>query len=300
MEDKIQVTQNIKADVVKPKVAVKAEPPKRVTVLYHRNCTDGWCSAYQLKKKFPDAKLIDVNYNEDPPEIVDTDLLIIADFSYPKDVLLDLKSKVSEIVILDHHKTAKDQLEGLDFCTFDMNESGASLVAAYLKKLDPTYKTPWFVDYVKDRDLWTWTLPESRAVSAFIRTFEMTMEDWDKLATVDVATASKSGQAILLAQKQVIDIVLKNAIRVNYEGHDIVIVNSSCYQSEIGEAACEAGAVFAVIFNIRSDKKVSVSFRSKGYNVSREALRYGGGGHVMAAGCVFERYEDFVREVIRT
>lgn len=315
MEDKIDVKQSIGVDVVKTTPAVttgriqsavpnvsatpKTEPMKRVTVLYHRNCTDGWCSAYLLKKVFKNAVLIDVNYGENPPEIIDTDLLIIADFSYPKDALLDLKSKVKEIVVLDHHKTAKDQLEGLDFCTFDMNESGASLVAAYLKKLYPTYTSPWFVDYVKDRDLWTWTLPESRAINAFIRTFEMSEEDWDKLIAVNASIASKSGQAILAAQKQVIDGVLKNAIKVKYEGHDAVVVNSSCYQSEIGEAACETGAAFAVVFSIRSDKKVSVSFRSKGYNVAREALRYGGGGHVQAAGCVFDRYEDFVREIIR-
>lgn len=300
VEDKIDVTQKIKAEVVKtPVVAKVAVTPKSVAVLYHRNCTDGWCSAYQLKKKFPDAVLVSVNYNEDVPELPQTDLLIIADFSYSKEILLDLKSKVKEIVVLDHHITAQEQLKDLDFCTFDLNESGASLVAAYLKKLDPTYKAPWFVDFVKDRDLWTWTLPESRSVSAFIRTFDMTMEDWDKLAVVDVGTASKSGQAILAAQDQAVNFVLKNARIVQYEGHQVAIVNSSVFQSEIGEAACKAGSVFAVVFHIRSDGKVSVSFRSQTYDVSKEASRYGGGGHKLASGCVFDRYQDFVREIIR-
>lgn len=272
-----------------------------VTVIYHKNCTDGWCSAYQLKKFYPDANLIAVNYGEKVPEIpAGTNKLIIADFSFKKDILLDLKSKVPDLIVLDHHKTAKEDLEGLDFCTFDMNESGASLVSKYLKGLDAKYVEPWFVSYVKDRDLWTWNLPESRAVSAFISTFEKTMEAWDALSKKSVSDATSCGKAIIAYQKQLIESILKSAVSVKYEGHDILVVNSSCLSSEIGEEMYEnRGAVFGVIYYVACDGKVNVSLRAKDFDVSTEARRYGGGGHRLAAGCQFNSIEDFNREFIR-
>jgi len=308
VEDKINVTQSMSAEVgktpsaVSPTGSVKRETRStNVVVMYHSNCTDGWCSAYQLKKHFKLANLIPVGYSDPVPEVPEgTDILIIADFSFKAEVLLDMKSKVKEIVVLDHHKTAKDQLEGLDFCTFDMNESGASLVAKYIKSISPGYVAPWFVDYVKDRDLWTWKLPNSREVSEYIRLFDYTVEAWDELSKGSAEQGGVIGASLLKAKKITIDQILKSAIRTKYDGHDIVVVNSTCFQSELGEAACESeGVAFAAIFSVRSDNRISVSFRSKGFDVSREAMRYGGGGHVMAAGCVFDKFEDFVREIIR-
>jgi len=284
---------------VKPVVAPVPKIQQKVTVLYHDNCTDGWCSAYLLKKHYPDATLVPVKYGQEPP-LVEGGLLIIADFSYSKDQLLDMKSKVDKIVVLDHHETAQDALRGLDFCTFDMNESGASLTAAYIKKLSPSFVVPWFVEYVKDRDLWAWKLTSSRSVSAFIRTFESTVQAWDNLAKISPSSAVSHGEAILSAQEQVIKIILKNGTEVNYEGHKIFVVNSSCYQSEIGEYGySELGYVFVVVYYIEASGKVNVSLRAKDFNVGKEAKRYGGGGHKLAAGCSFNSLEEFKRQFIR-
>ena len=109
--------------------------------IYHKNCFDGICAAWVVSKKFPEAKLIPAQYND---KNFETNLLqdcyenanindnyIIVDFSLPRDLMILIANKAKSIIVLDHHKTAEENCKGLDFCNFDMNESGASLAWKY-------------------------------------------------------------------------------------------------------------------------------------------------------------------------
>ena len=97
-------------------------------VLFHANCNDGFGAAWVAHRKFgSDAKYQPVQYGDAPPRNVEGREVYILDFSYKRDVLLALHEQAESLLVLDHHMTAKDDLEGLEFAQFDLERSGATI-----------------------------------------------------------------------------------------------------------------------------------------------------------------------------
>jgi oligoribonuclease NrnB/cAMP/cGMP phosphodiesterase (DHH superfamily) len=155
------------------------------TCIYHKDCCDGFTAAWLVhvysKDRADKIKFIpathNMNWEEIIPDITDKNVLIV-DFSFKRGVLELMNCTAKSLLIIDHHKTAQKDLEGLEYAIFDMKECGASLLYTHLY---PGVFHPMLVDYVKDRDLWNKALPDTRAVNAIIQTTPMTFEDWHKL-----------------------------------------------------------------------------------------------------------------------
>ena len=64
-------------------------------------------------------------------EMASGDLAYFLDFSYPRETHDELHARGVKQVILDHHKTAEEDLKGLDYAVFDMSKSGALLAWEY-------------------------------------------------------------------------------------------------------------------------------------------------------------------------
>ena len=79
--------------------------------------------------------------------------------------------------VIDHHITAQEALKGLDYCVFDMEQSGATLTWQYFFPKKPI---PSMLSYIEDRDLWRWKLPDSRAVSAWLGSHEFDFKVWSR------------------------------------------------------------------------------------------------------------------------
>jgi oligoribonuclease NrnB/cAMP/cGMP phosphodiesterase (DHH superfamily) len=261
-------------------------------VIYHGGgCFDGFCAAWVLHKRFPDAEFVAARYGEPPPHHsrLSGKAVIIADFSYKRDVLAGMSQVCNSITVLDHHKTAEAELGGLTLpglsVTFDMNKSGGRLAWEYIQLGTPS---PWLVDYTEDRDLWRWALPDSKAVNANLRTYAMDFETWDYLEFMgDKAFRAFVGQgdAILRCERQVIDQHVRNAREIDIAGYRVKAVNATTLFSEIAGELAEGGPFGACYFD-RGDGKRQWSLRSRdgGVDVSEVAKRFGGGGHRNAAG----------------
>src|SRR5437879_5233397 len=103
------------------------DDPKKPLIAYHANCIDGFCAAWIAWRVHRDAaEYRAVQYGQAAPSDVEGRDLLILDFSYPREQLIALADKASSILVLDHHKTARADLEGLPFCIFDMDRSGAA------------------------------------------------------------------------------------------------------------------------------------------------------------------------------
>lgn len=103
-------------------------------IIAHNNCPDGWAAAYICKKRYPEAEIILLDHGKNPPyaEVEDKDVIVV-DFSWrTREENVRLSKLAKSFRILDHHKTAQAELEGLDFATFDMKRSGAGLAWDYL------------------------------------------------------------------------------------------------------------------------------------------------------------------------
>src|SRR5208282_6619694 len=160
-------------------------------IIFHKNCPDGFCAAFIAKKKYPEARLLGCTYGESTPyEPVRAQDVLVVDFSWPREQVEELRAIAKSLFILDHHKTAEANLAGLPYAVFDMNRSGAALTWDRLF----SGPRPWYVDYVQDRDLWTWALKNSKEVNAYIMALPHTIEAWSELDEIDADVAAFLGK----------------------------------------------------------------------------------------------------------
>lgn len=253
-------------------------------IITHSGCSDGFAAAWVLKKCFPYALYIPRQHGQLPPNVTGEDV-VIADFSYHRDVLLDMKREARSLIVLDHHVTAMAELSGLDFCTFDLERSGAGLAWDYCH---PGESRPTLVNYVEDRDLWRRTLPASDAVATVIQSTPFEFEAYEVLATrcdSDFAGVIKEGEVILKAHAAIEDRIGANMVTVTIAGFRVPAVNTAVLQSEMGHLL-DHGVPFAVSWFVTAAGRVRFSLRSEldGEDVAGIATSFGGGGHPHAAG----------------
>lgn len=259
-----------------------------IYVLYHKNCMDGKGAAFAAWKKLGDiATYIEVNYGEPVPSLIDAKEIYVLDFSYPKEVLYKM-SETAKVVVLDHHKTAQADLTGVEFAIFDMNKSGAQLAWEYFH---PGVPAPMSINYIGDRDLWKFKLPDTRDFSAAAFTYVKTFKDLENCADFCV-----KGKAILDYQQQTIEILLQNSYLVeeSFGGtiYKVAKCNSAVLQSETGNALLGKFPEADFAFVYREDKDfIYVSLRSEDSrtDVSVIAKLHGGGGHRNASGMTIKK-----------
>jgi len=262
-------------------------------IIYHGSCRDGFCAAWVAHKKFPNADFFEGRYGEEPPDVTGREVFLL-DFSYKRPVLTELAAKAENVTILDHHKTAKEDLEGLDeeldnvLVEFDMERSGAGITWDYFMGTT----RPWLVDYVEARDIWKHDLPSSREISAYLGTIEFEFEEWDQVmkdfGRVDGVLIAL-GEVVMKKTHQYVREVAKNAMTIKFEDHNIPVVNAP--QVDISELLhfLAHGKTFSMGWFRRADGMYQYSLRSIGdFDVSEIAKKFGGGGHKNAAGFQLE------------
>ena len=263
--------------------ALPVKPEEITHVLYHADCWDGFGARFAAEKKLGDgATYIPVSYKDGPPQLPADAKVAIVDFSYPREQLLEMKSKVGGLVVLDHHEKARQQLEGLPFVVFEQERAGAGLSWAYFH---PDQAEPDLLRYVEDRDLWKFQLDKSREVSAALGSYPMDVKVWEGL---QVDTLKTEGTAIQRYKQQLVDNAVKRSVWGNVAEYHVPM--ATCIpeiRSEVGEAlrAQFPEAPFAAINYVENGKK-QWSLRSEegGFDVNALANRFGGGGHKAAAG----------------
>ena len=202
-----------------------------------------------------------------------------------------IRGKADEVIVLDHHESAKERLQdrtGLTGVFFDMEHSAA--VLAYRWRC-PGQPVPVLNQYVEDRDIWAWKLPHSREVSAYISTKPLTFAGVEELYLDTEAFLHNlvipAGRAILDYQAQVIASAVSRAqVRV-IDGVRCAVVNATTLISETGHALVDGtDTPVALLYRIDGDV-LNVSVRTakdSPIKANDFAARFGGGGHPQAAG----------------
>ena len=256
-----------------------------MVILYHAGCADGAVAAWVAQHRYPNAELVPVAYQRPPPDVSGRHVLIV-DFSYPRETLLAMHAKAASLRVLDHHKTAAEDLQGLDFCVFDMSRSGAGITWDVLFDGAPR---PWLVDYTEDRDIWRWRLPDSKMVNAYLQTVGHDMAALSRVVADGLDVARDRGRVAEAVRRDYINATKRTAYRAFFAGEDGVAlcVNAGGWANSevLGELATESEAGYAFAWAECSDGTYAYSLRSRaGVDVSAIAKRFGGGGHAQAAG----------------
>ena len=178
---------------------------KNILCIYHGNCADGFGAAWTVWKRFPEAKFHAGVYGQNPPDVKGKDVVIV-DFSYKKDILEDMRKDARSIIILDHHKSAaedlanskqfsknwdqhcqnvyQDMCENADvngailYSLFDMNRSGAMIAWDFFH---PDKEPPRLIEHIQDRDLWLFKIKRTREIQANLFSYPYDFEVWDDL-----------------------------------------------------------------------------------------------------------------------
>lgn len=270
-------------------------------VLYHANCADGFCAAWVAYRAMRSAyaagtvSFHPVNYDSRLPEIPANATVFLLDFSLKREAMRSLIRSVKRVILLDHHKTAIKDLEGLadEFkdrplndqpdIFFDVEKSGGQMAWQYFFPGEPE---PLLVRYTADRDLWKWELSGSRAFSEALWAYPKTFAEWDAIHEDPDALRrlGREGNVLLTAKHQRIQSHLARAFETTLFGVRILAVNATTDQSEIANELA-VGRLFGACFTLTPDGVVW-SLRSKpdGADVSKIAAAFGGGGHKHAAG----------------
>jgi len=268
----------------------------KLLCIYHGNCADGFGSAWAVRKRLGDGVEFHAGvYQNAPPDVTGREVLMV-DFSYKRPVLEKMIEVADTLVILDHHKTAAEDLAGLNNCRpgvkviFDMEQSGAGLTWDYFHHGTPR---PRLIEHIEDRDLWRFKLPGTREIQAAIFSHPYDFEVWDRL----VFMAEDDGQrAMLIAEGAAIerkhhkDIaeMVKVVTRPMRIGGQLVPMANLPYTltSDAGHLLCkEHGTSFAGCYWDTPEGRVfSLRSLDDGADVAEIAKQYGGGGHAHASG----------------
>jgi oligoribonuclease NrnB/cAMP/cGMP phosphodiesterase (DHH superfamily) len=267
--------------------------------IYHGGCLDGFTAAWVVHDTTNKAiEFIPAKYGDDPPGVTGRDVIIV-DFSYPRDVLVAMNEQANSLLILDHHKSARQNCEGLPFAVFDMNKSGAMLTWEHFYRPEAP---PEIIRYVQDGDLWRFELPHSKEIRAAMYSHPMEFIIWDGIAVAlqsDVGSISHQtllaeGEALLRDRQKTIDSLTSGwAIeRQTIGGYDVPCLNCPRWLASDTLNALAVGEPFAASYYDSADKR-TFELRSApdGVDVSEVAARYGGGGHKHAAGFAAEKPE---------
>jgi len=274
-------------------------------VLYHASCADGFTAAWAAWLVFGDtgADYKSMQYGKGPPELIKEtgdammyENIYVLDFSFPASDLKALTHHAQgNVILIDHHKTAQADLAPLMkdphpkiVLFFDMDKSGAMLAWEHFH---PGIDPPMLVQYVQDRDLWTWKLPGTAPAMEYLSTLPFSFEKWEDIdlqLTDDRDWVINQGEAMLRYRDAHVERVTKKPGFCRLEGYLVPCINAPQWQSEIG-AKLSLDHPFAVMWFMNYEGGFIYSLRSnkdypKHVDVSAIAKIYGGGGHKHAAG----------------
>jgi len=294
--------------------------PKAVNlVLYHKACADGFASAWAAWKVLGEqAEYEYVQYGDEAPDVTGKHVAIV-DFSFPRDVIDRLAAQAASLIVLDHHKSAQEALHAHPSVVFNMNKSGAMLTWEWFH---PGVPAPSLVEYVQDRDLWRWDLPDSKEISAMLKERKFDFNVWDEVAGhLDLAPDDwrrvrlvdegrnilkfidrlANGQAkyavpAVLAYPSYVDpeeVKLRGDKAERTPGGElpVLVVNAPVLNSEICHSIldredCEGAAACSWFYDHNAScYRISLRSRKGHPPVDIVARALGGGGHRNAAGC---------------
>ncbi len=169
-------------------VAPSQTDPQPLIIYHGHGCPDGFAAAlaawlfYAGQAEFLGLDHGDIKSVTDLPAL-DGRAVYILDFSFSAELLREIENRAAKLVLLDHHKSAADKLQGFHsrcgVVHFDMKKSGAHLAWDFFQREQPL---PDLVRFVEDRDIWVWQYTESAGFLAALDMEPMVFERWNEIA----------------------------------------------------------------------------------------------------------------------
>ena len=253
--------------------------------IYHGNCADGFASAWVVRKAIGEKNVrFHAGTYQDPPPDVTGKRVLLVDFSYKRPVVEQMLQVAVDITILDHHKTAIDDLAGLPLHgKMNVDHSGAMLTWEWFF---PETEPPPLLLHIEDRDLWRFELAQTREIQANVFSYPYDFQVWDELMAANVSDLAREGEAIERKHFKDIDELLGVVTRrMVIGGHNVPVANLPyTLTSDAGHKLAKGEPFAACYWDTPEGRVFSLRSTDDGLDVSEIAKRYGGGGHRNASG----------------
>lgn len=269
----------------------------KVIVFYH-NDLDGQCSAHVINRVFggiSQIKFVAVNYRDevDFSIISSGDKVVVVDYSFSLKDFQKIGKRTSDIVWIDHHKSAIEKFKGtvvekLEGIRESDKGAGCMLTWDYYY---PKSTPPDYIQLISDYDTWNFKEKERPHM------FKLGMDTLDTCPTAEVwelvfgyehrvKEILRRGQVVYdYTQKLYAEILEDLGYEVTFEGYKCIVcnaeVNSFLFRDKLENY--DMGITFT-----KKEKDYTVSLYSvkNSIDCSKVATKYGGGGHKGASGFV--------------
>lgn len=306
-------------------------------VCYHYPCPDGVFAALAahaaLSSGPAPVRFVPLTVYQPKEErlaMVDTtfvhaDTVYLLDFSGGPEFVVKLCSVARAVHLLDHHKTALEDIDALKAAgslpgnlhmTPDMARSGASIARdafALHEAGRASASTLRVIDYIEDNDLWKHALPHSKPFSAGFADLGLEMDVnkngdlWATLQALDADALIARGAAVVERNNATIAAEVATAFVVTLPHYATpvrclaVVTAAPDLRSAMGNAlallSAERGlAPAGVIVYVEEGQGAAsadtfkVSVRSTGdFDTTTLTRALGGGGHKNASSCIIPR-----------
>lgn len=267
-------------------------------VFYHSGDLDGKCAGAIVKKRFPEAVLIGIDYGEDFPWGEVDDKTFMVDFSLSPKEMKSLNN-MTLLYFIDHHKSTIDRVEAMSAPSVIKGLRSDKVAACELtwQYLFSGEKVPYAVKLLSLYDCWDhrdfMVLPFQYGVR-LMETDPNNQTVWGKLFGLKkedslVDKLCENGKLILnYLKKNNVLVCEKAAFEMEFHGLACLALNSFTANSKVFDSVEEGKYDMFIIFRFVKDKWV-VSLFSEKMDVSQIAIKHNGGGHPGASGFVCDK-----------
>lgn len=283
-------------------------------IIYHQvkqgiDCPDGLVSACIASSFYPEADVLGCCYQELPEieRFKNYQELILVDFSFPTDYTNLLLANGLKVTVIDHHKTAWEDLGNLEHQLFkkviapDGDYCGATL--AWEKFYGKLIKArPDFLKYVQDRDLFDFKHEDTQAIhEAFSKLRTLCPDLKSKFALIQVLFTLDDqqiknwlvpiGNSLLKPKMEEINRIASSHTFIEILDYTVPCVLLMPSEERLTSDVCmklyKQYSEHPFVVAINSDR-ITFSLRSnkwgQNFDVSELAKKFGGGGHRNASG----------------
>lgn len=276
--------------------------------IYHSRDFDGYSSAAIIKSVYPKIKLMGYDYDDEVPDIDNGQYVVMVDVSFDMEFMIALAARSKGLLWIDHHKSSIEKYEkvkdqfGTNFRAYVT--SGKAACELTWEATRPGRKMPTIIHMLGIYDTFrkeeagdSWdsiVMPLQYGLKLTCdgpETFPMELLDRTNISAL--MPYIESGKLIM----KYVDVLNKDVAKcvhtVEIDGKTGAAINTQA-KSSTSFNHVQDKKDFMMVYS-RSKDKWNVSFYSDdgGTDCSEIALKFGGGGHAGAAGCVLDDAQMF-------
>jgi oligoribonuclease NrnB/cAMP/cGMP phosphodiesterase (DHH superfamily) len=272
------------------------------TLCLHHNDADGRaCGAIVRRALGKEVILYEMDYGDSLPLelILVADHILIVDYSLPKDEM-EMLATYHKFTWIDHHKSALDEMDGSATTWAGVRDTSEAACVLTWRYFYPDKPVPEAVTLIGDRDIWRWAEKNTGAFNEGLYQhytkphnddlWEPLLDDNTEIMDQMIEVGGLIREARL---REIRRALARYSFTVNFEGYRTLVINlrgSGDIGAQIRTMGYEIG--YCYVDKVSDGQLMTfVALYSDTVDVSKIALKFGGGGHAGAAGFHFQRGE---------